>query len=42
MAPLTGRAKKPTPNVAKAASLPSVGFSDGKNSSLNTSAAASP
>jgi hypothetical protein len=41
MAPPTGRAKKPTPNV-KAASLPSVGFSDGKNSSLNTSAAASP
>jgi hypothetical protein len=42
MMPPTGRAAKPTPNVANAASVPTVGSAVGKNSSLKISAAAVP
>ena len=40
-APPMGRAKKPTPNVAKDARVPASGSNRGKNSFGNTSAAAS-
>jgi len=37
-----GRARNPTAYVAKAAKVPTSGFSDGKNSLLRTTAAAVP
>ncbi len=40
--PPTGRATKPTENVRNASRVPVSGSKDGKNTSLNTSAAAEP
>ncbi len=42
MIPPSGRAAKPTPNVANAASVPIVGSTFGKNRSPKISAAAVP
>ena len=42
MTPPSGRATKPTPNAAKASSVPMKGLASGKNSLGNTSAAAVP
>lgn len=40
--PPTGRARKPTPKVAKDSSVPTSGLESGKNSAGKTSAAAVP
>jgi hypothetical protein len=40
--PPSGRAMNPTPNVANATSVPTAGSRSGKNSTLNTTAAAVP
>jgi hypothetical protein len=40
--PPSGRARKPTPNVASEANVPATGDTDGKNSVPNTRLAASP